>query len=613
VTDGIARGIVKPLKSNVFDADDIESAFRFLASGKHMGKVLLRIRGEASNAATLPINVIHRVFCNPNFSYIMPGGLGGFGLELADWLVLRGCRKLVMSSSQGISKQYQSYRIKIWESYGVQVRVNTSDISTKVGCEKLIRESIKLGPVGGIFNLAVILKDSIVDNQDAEKFVTSMGPKALATKHLDELSRLLCPDLQYFVVFSSVSCGRGNAGQSNYGMSNSVMERIMEQRHSLGLPAKAIQWGAVGEVGLVADMQEDKLDMEIGGTLQQRISSCLEELDGLMTANAPLVSSMVVAEKSYSSSGKGNILETIMNVMSIRDIKSVSMETTLSELGMDSLMTVEIQQTLEREYDLVIATQDLRSMTLSKLIKCSNNKDSASQMKVRLSNQAVPTGMSMLIRNLGDEANSQKTILELQTLSQSGVKTLIVPGLEGMAGQAWYNLAQSLKCQTFILQMGNTWESTDLDSIFEGVFPDISELFKDEVNFNIIGYSFGSILTLKIASALELMGKTGKVIFIDGSPKFIKTIAKEHITDSSDEAIQTSVLINAIMTIFPDDNGDKVKRVLSEKSWETRQATLIDISRNATVYSKDYILKIVNAVANRLKLTISLHLEELDH
>jgi fatty acid synthase, animal type len=50
------------------------------------------------------------------------------------------------------------------------------------------------------------------------------------------------------VVFSSVSCGRGNAGQTNYGFSNSIMERICEWRRKLGLPALAVQWGAVGDV-----------------------------------------------------------------------------------------------------------------------------------------------------------------------------------------------------------------------------------------------------------------------------------------------------------------------------------------------------------------------------
>lgn len=98
------------------------------------------------------------------------------------------------------------------------------------------------GAVGGIFNLAVLLRDSIFENQTVETFAESFAPKVFATRYLDELSRVLCQRLQYFVVFSSASCGRGNAGQSNYGMANSIMERIIEKRVRDNLPGKAIQW-----------------------------------------------------------------------------------------------------------------------------------------------------------------------------------------------------------------------------------------------------------------------------------------------------------------------------------------------------------------------------------
>lgn len=99
-----------------------------------------------------------------------------------------------------------------------------------------------------IFNLAVVLRDAIIENQTIETFIDSFGPKAVAVAHLDRLTRQFYPDLSDFVVFSSVSCGRGNAGQTNYGMANSVMERICEQRKLDGFPALAIQWGAIGEV-----------------------------------------------------------------------------------------------------------------------------------------------------------------------------------------------------------------------------------------------------------------------------------------------------------------------------------------------------------------------------
>jgi fatty acid synthase len=112
IMEDIRSGIIKPLKSNVFKANEIEQAFRYLASGKHIGKVIIQLREHDSDNETIPIKVLPKVYCNPEFSYIIPGGLGGFGLELADWLVMRRCRKLVLSSSRGISRPYQAYRIK---------------------------------------------------------------------------------------------------------------------------------------------------------------------------------------------------------------------------------------------------------------------------------------------------------------------------------------------------------------------------------------------------------------------------------------------------------------------------------------------------------------------
>lgn len=89
-------------------------------------------------------------------------------------------------------------------------------------------------------------------------------------------------------------------------------------------------------------MAEDCIDMEIGGTLQQRISSCLIELDPLLSSETePVVASMVVAEKRIGSDGKGNLIECVCNIMGIRDIKTVSSTASLSEVGMDSLVSSE--------------------------------------------------------------------------------------------------------------------------------------------------------------------------------------------------------------------------------------------------------------------------------
>lgn len=109
---GLEDGTIIPLDSTVFETCKVEDAFRFLASGKHIGKVLIKVRENEYNTETLPMQIHPRTYCDQDMTYIIAGGLGGFGLELADWLCLRGCKKLVLSSSRGITRPYQEYRIR---------------------------------------------------------------------------------------------------------------------------------------------------------------------------------------------------------------------------------------------------------------------------------------------------------------------------------------------------------------------------------------------------------------------------------------------------------------------------------------------------------------------
>jgi len=82
--------------------------------------------------------------------------LGGFGLELVDWLVLRGARKLVLSSRTGIRTGYQSLHVRLWRSYGAKVVISLADITTESGVTDLLADANRLGQVDAIFNLAVV-------------------------------------------------------------------------------------------------------------------------------------------------------------------------------------------------------------------------------------------------------------------------------------------------------------------------------------------------------------------------------------------------------------------------------------------------------------------------
>ncbi|RZC42202.1 adh short, ADH zinc N and/or KR domain containing protein [Asbolus verrucosus] len=201
IDDGIKLGYVKPLPRTVFKIDEVEAAFRYMTTGKHIGKIVVKTREEEQQKVITPSKMLYsgipRFHCHPEKSYIIVGGLGGVGMELADWLMLRGVKKLILVSSSGIRSGYQTQRISIWKSYGVNVHISKKDVTTKKGCYDLIKESNELGPIDAVFNLAAVLKDALFEDQTKENYRISLAPKASATLHLDEVTRELCPNLRF--------------------------------------------------------------------------------------------------------------------------------------------------------------------------------------------------------------------------------------------------------------------------------------------------------------------------------------------------------------------------------------------------------------------------------
>lgn len=107
--EDMARGIIKPLPSTVFAARDVVKAFRYLGEAKHIGKVVLRM--PDADPLTAELKLVPKFVCNPDAVYVVVGGLGGFGMELADWLVIRGAENIVLNSRRGATNAYQLYRI----------------------------------------------------------------------------------------------------------------------------------------------------------------------------------------------------------------------------------------------------------------------------------------------------------------------------------------------------------------------------------------------------------------------------------------------------------------------------------------------------------------------
>ncbi|XP_065591318.1 fatty acid synthase [Cyrtonyx montezumae] len=552
LTKGIKDGVVKPLKTTVFSKEEVEAAFRFMAQGKHIGKVMIKIQEEEKQyplrSEPVKLSAISRTSCPPAKSYIITGGLGGFGLELAQWLIERGARKLILTSRSGIRTGYQAKCVREWKALGIQVLVSTSDVGTLEGTQLLIEEALQLGPVGGIFNLAVVLKDAMIENQTPELFWEVNKPKYSGTLHLDWVTRKKCPDLDYFVVFSSVSCGRGNAGQSNYGFANSAMERICEQRHHDGLPGLAIQWGAIGDVGILKAMGNK--EVVIGGTVLQQISSCLEVLDTFLNQPHPVMSSFVLAEKvSVKSEGgsQRDLVEAVAHILGVRDVSSLNADSSLADLGLDSLMGVEVRQTLERDYDIVMTMREIRLLTINKLRELSSKPGTAEELKP---SQVLKTGPGeppkLDLNNLLVNPEGP-TITRLNDVQSTERPLFLVHPIEGSIA-VFYTLASKLHMPCYGLQCT---KAAPLDSIqsLASYYIDCMKQIQPEGPYRIAGYSFGACVAFEMCSQLQAQQNASHALnslfLFDGSHSFVAAYTQSYrakLTQGNEAALETEAL-----------------------------------------------------------------------
>lgn len=508
-----------------------------MASGKHIGKVVIKVRDEESQKTMQPatklINAISRTYMHKEKSYVLVGGLGGFGLELANWLIVRGAKKLVLTSRSGVKTGYQSLMIRRWTEKGVEVSIDTNDVTSLRGAQKMMRDAAKMGPVGGIFNLAAVLRDGLMENQTEADYKSVCVPKVDGTKHLDAASRELCPDLDYFICFSSVSCGRGNIGQTSYGLANSAMERICEARQATGLPGLAIQWGAIGDTGLVLENLGDN-DTVVGGTLPQRMASCLQTMDMFMQQPHAVLASMVIAEKRKADATGGvSLISCVANILGLKDLKNINDSSTLADLGMDSLMGAEIKQTLERNFDMVMSAQEIRQLTFG-MIKGFEAGDEpiaspgASRPTSPLRNgYSSPTpadfqgGNNMI--QFTNELMPAQCLLKMKSSEtpNSSVKPIfLIHPIEGVVS-ALSTLAENLNRPVYGLQCVSY---APLDTI-----QDLAAYYIKQIRsvqtlgpYTIAGYSYGGCVAFEMVTQLERDGNEKcNLVMIDSSPTYV--------------------------------------------------------------------------------------------
>jgi acyl transferase domain-containing protein/acyl carrier protein len=231
---------LRPLPQTVFPIQEVVEAYRYMQRAKHIGKVVLALGSQPSR----PIR--------DDASYLITGGLGGIGLQVARHLVTQGARQVVLASRNGVASAATRDSIRQLQQQGAGVAVVQADVSRAEDVARLLAACQARAPLRGIIHAAGVLDDGVVQQQTAARVARVMAPKVNGAWHLHTQTAGM--PLDFFVSFSSLASLLGAVGQANYAAANAFLDALAHYRRSLGLVGLSINWGPWANAGMAADV-----------------------------------------------------------------------------------------------------------------------------------------------------------------------------------------------------------------------------------------------------------------------------------------------------------------------------------------------------------------------
>lgn len=274
-------GHLHPLPHRVFNASRIQDAFRYMQQSRQIGKVIVNL------PKTLPVETTQQKLkdtlqLNPKANYLVTGGLSGFGLQTAKWLASKGAKYLTLLGRKGLIADDAIKAVTVLKESGVTVYTPPCDISDAAQVKKVLHNlNIKAPKLSGIIHAATLFDDGLLRNLTPERMRTVLAPKAAGAWHLHEYTK--AETLDFFVMYSSATTLFGNPGQGNYVAANYMLENLTYYRRAKGLVASFVAWGAISDVGVLARNSgtKDSLISRLGGSALTS-KQALNELEQLI-------------------------------------------------------------------------------------------------------------------------------------------------------------------------------------------------------------------------------------------------------------------------------------------------------------------------------------------
>lgn len=268
---------------NVYPMCDVEQAFRLMQSGKHTGKLVLRVRPD-EKVPVVPHDE-HPLTMGSDSTVMLVGGLGGIGRSIADLFIANGTRNIAFVSRSAHNPKYEKY-LQSLADRGVDARTFACDITNEQDVARMVDQcSLQMPPIKGLVQCAMVLKDTVFETMTHEDWSAGTRPKINGSWNLHTS---LPKDLDFFIMLSSISGIVGNGGQANYNAGNIFQDNLAHHRRSLGLKATSLNLGAVIDVGYLAGDGVSAEDSHAHQLTDEYKAKVFKDLDSLCILEADI-------------------------------------------------------------------------------------------------------------------------------------------------------------------------------------------------------------------------------------------------------------------------------------------------------------------------------------
>ena len=382
VSSALSEGAIRPLAHRIFSFAELDDAFRLMQSSGHIGKIVLVPRANAGVQLREPPPFQAR----RDGTYLITGGIEGFGFEAARWLVACGAASIALVGRRGLDTPGCGARVRELEDAGADVRVYRCDVANGAALAEVL-DAIRASqpPLRGIVHAASAIDDGLAEEIEPDRARTVFRPKLGGAFALDALTR--DDPIELFLLFSSATGLVGAPGQGVYVAANMALESLARRRQAKGRPALAVAWGPIEDSGYLAKRPEtrDALARRLG-TKPIPAAQALAGLPEMIASGLPMVTfadtnwnearrflpilaNQLFSEIRGSASASASdeplterlaaldpeealtLLKTVVAEEAATILRlpagSIDLLRPLSEMGMDSLMAVELRLALE--------------------------------------------------------------------------------------------------------------------------------------------------------------------------------------------------------------------------------------------------------------------------